>query len=403
MSNTFLSKKVWVPQLILAGLIVWLGYGILIKSGKISDVIYGGPAAQGQAGRKSVVIDRPPLRFIKDPNPSFSAVAVNSENNMLVVADENMFNVLEYDRRDNTPAQARFTEPKRVVGGTETRMEMMCGVYIDPKTREIYFRNTDTQPWLPVFSPDAKGNVKPSRYLNGIRGFSLTANEERQELYVVNQEDNAVYIYRKQAEGEEKPLRILRGPDTLMADPHGIALDTKNNVMFVSNFGSAQVTDPQGRAYGAYKQPSITVYPLLASGNTKPLRVIEGPKTKLNWPAHMAFHEERQELFVANDADDSVFVFRASDAGDVAPIRVIKGSNTGILHPPGIALDTKLNELYVASMGNASVTVFPVTADGNVKPVRTIRGAPAGSIGLNIGNPGAVGYDTKRQQVLVPN
>jgi hypothetical protein len=54
-------------------------------------------------------------------------------------------------------------------------------------------------------------------------------------------------------------------------------------------------------------------------------------------------------------------------------------------------------------MGNASVTVFPVTADGNVKPVRTIRGGPVGAIGLNIGNPGAVGYDTKRQQVLVPN
>jgi DNA-binding beta-propeller fold protein YncE len=404
MNSIVWQRKAWLCQLLLAGVIVWLGYGLLVESGKISNSTYAGPA-QGQADRKSVVIDRPPLRFIKDPNPSFSAVAVNSENNMLVVADENLFNVLEYDRRDNTPPQARFTEPKRIVGGTATRMEMMCGVYIDPKTREIYVLNNDTQPWLPVFSPDAKGNVKPTRFLAGIRGFSLAANEERQELYVVNQEDNAVYVYRKQAEGEEKPLRILRGPDTLMADPHGIALDTKNNVMFVSNFGSAQVTDPKsGRsAYGTYKEPTINVYPLLAMGNTKPLRVIEGPKARLNWPAHMALHEERQELFVANDADDSVLVFRASDQGDVAPIRVIKGSNTGILHPPGIALDSKLNELYVASMGNASVTVFPVDATGNVKPTRTIRGAPAGAIGLNIGNPGAVGYDTKRQQVLVPN
>jgi len=115
------------------------------------------------------------------------------------------------------------------------------------------------------------------------------------------------------------------------------------------------------------------------------------------------FHEERQELFVANDADDSVLVFRASDEGDVAPIRVIKGSNTGIVHPPGIALDAKLGELYIASMGNASITVFPVAANGNVRPVRTIRGGPAGAVGLNIGNPGAVGYDTKRQQILVPN
>ena len=54
-------------------------------------------------------------------------------------------------------------------------------------------------------------------------------------------------------------------------------------------------------------------------------------------------------------------------------------------------------------MGNATVTVFPVTANGNVKPVRVVRGAPIGSVGLNIGNPGAVGYDSKRDQILVPN
>ncbi len=401
MAKSFSYRKSWVLQAVLAGLIVWLSHGILSETAKITDVTYAAPA-QGQADRKSVVIDRPPLRFIKDPNPSFSAVAVNSDNNMLVVADENLFQILEYDRRDSTPPQARFTEPKRVISGTATRVEMMCGVYIDPKTREIYVLNNDTQPWLPVFAPDAKGNAKPSRFLGGIRGFSLTAHEERQELFVVNQEDNAVYVYRKQAEGEEKPLRILRGADTRMADPHGIALDTKNNLMFVSNFGSAQVSE-SGQRFGAFKAPSIAVYPLLASGNTKPLRVIEGPKAKLNWPAHMVFHEERQELFVANDADDSVLVFRASDEGDVAPIRVIKGSNTGIVHPPGIALDAKLGELYIASMGNASITVFPVAANGNVRPVRTIRGGPAGAVGLNIGNPGAVGYDTKRQQILVPN
>jgi DNA-binding beta-propeller fold protein YncE len=123
----------------------------------------------------------------------------------------------------------------------------------------------------------------------------------------------------------------------------------------------------------------------------------------MNWPSHLALHEERQELFVANDADDSVLVFRTADKGDVAPIRVIKGPNTGIKHPPGITLDAKLGELYVANMGRASVTVFPVTANGDVKPLRTIRGGPEGKLALNIGNPGAVGYDTKRDQILVPN
>jgi DNA-binding beta-propeller fold protein YncE len=377
-------------QLSLAGLFIWLAQGILID-------------AQSQEDRKPILIERPALRFIKDPNPGFSGVAINSENNMLVVTDENLFQILEYDSRDNTPPQARFTEPKRVISGTNTRAEMMCGVYIDPKTREIYVLNNDTQSWLPVFSTDARGNAKPTRYLSGVRGFGIAVDEQRQQMFITNQ-GGSVLVFRKEAAGEEKPLRRIEGNDTQLEDPHGIALDTKNNLIYVSNFGNADMNPEGGKGrYGKFESPSITVYPLDATGNVKPLRVIEGPKTLMNWPSHMALHVERQELFVANDADDSVLVFRAGDKGDVAPIRVIKGANTGIKFPPGIALDERLNELYVASMGNASVTVFPVTANGNVKPVRTIRGGPVGSVGLNIGNPGAVGYDSKREQILVPN
>ena len=40
---------------------------------------------------------------------------------------------------------------------------------------------------------------------------------------------------------------------------------------------------------------------------------------------------------------------------------------------------------------------------GDVAPIRQIRGGPEGRTGLMIGNPGAVGYDSKRQEILVPN
>src|SRR2546427_11070046 len=82
--------------------------------------------------RKPIVIERPPQRVIKDPYPSFSAVAINPDENMLVVTDENLYRILEYDRRDNTPPEARLTEPKRVISGPDTHVEMLCGVYIDP-------------------------------------------------------------------------------------------------------------------------------------------------------------------------------------------------------------------------------------------------------------------------------
>jgi len=135
----------------------------------------------------------------------------------------------------------------------------------------------------------------------------------------------------------------------------------------------------------------------------KPLWIIEGPNTRLNWPSHIALHEDRQELFVANDADDSILVFKAGDKGDVAPIRMLNGPNTGIKNPPSITLDLKNAEIAIASMGTHSILFFPVTADGDVKPSRTIRSGPSNQVALNIGNPGAVGYDTKRDQILVPN
>src|SRR5439155_25654846 len=104
---------------------------------------------------------RAPARVIRDPNPSFSSVGVDPETNMLVVTDENLFQVLEYSRTDNTPPSAKMTEPKRVIGGNKTKAEMICGVYIDPKTQDTYVVNNDTQNWLAVFSKSAKGNVAP--------------------------------------------------------------------------------------------------------------------------------------------------------------------------------------------------------------------------------------------------
>ncbi len=393
-------------KLVLAGLIVPLAQSILIGPGGIADVAYAAaPALQGSEDRTPVVIERPPVRFIKDPNPAFSAVAVDSESNMLVVADENLFQILEYDTRDNTPPQARFTEPRRVISGTDTKAEMICGLYIDPVTKEIYALNGDTQHWMPVFSTEARGNATPSRalYVPG-HPFQMAADEERQEIYMTIQSRNSIAVYRKEADGEEQPLRTIEGSDVQLEDPHGLALDTQNQLIFVSNFGNGLVQTSAGSGqYGKFEPPSITVYPMGASGNVAPLRIIEGPRTLMNWPAHMAFHQERQELFVANDADNSILVFSASAEGNAAPIRVIKGPNTGIQHPPGIALDSRLGELYVASMGTPSVTVFPVTANGDVRPLRTIRGAPEGTQSLMIGNPGAVGYDSRRGEILVPN
>src|SRR5437667_7079391 len=353
-------------------------------------------------GRPSQTLERAPLRTIRDSFPTYSAVAVDVANNEIVLQDENLFQIMVYDRMANTAPEARLTEPKRVIGGHETKVEFNCGLYIDPKTGDIYSVNNDTLDTLSIFSRNARGNVHPDRTLHTPHGtYGIAVNEETQELYLTIQHQNAIVVHRKIAQGEEKPIRILEGAHVGLADPHGIGIDTKNQLMFVANYGNAHNNKVPGS--GTFVPPSINVYPLKASGDTPPLHVITGPKTQLNWPAHVYVDQEHGEVFVANDGESSILVFHVTDNGDVAPARVLKGAKTQIKNPTGIFVDTVHDELVVANMGNHSATVYPRAADGDTAPLRTIRTAPPGKAALQIGNPGSVAYDTRRDAIITPN
>jgi len=154
---------------------------------------------------------------------------------------------------------------------------------------------------------------------------------------------------------------------------------------------------------GKFQPPSITVYRKDAQGNVAPLRVIQGPKTLLNWPSSIAVHPDRGELFVANDTSDNVTIYKADANGDVAPIRVIKGPRTLIKNPTGVALDLVNNELWVASFGSHSATVFPMDASGDAAPKRVIRSGRLSESSPMLGNPHTVAYDSKRDEILVAN
>ena len=367
--------------------------------------------------RNAVVLDRPPARVIRDPYPTYSAVAVDPKNNEIVLQDENLFQLMVYDRMTNTPASAKLSEPKRVIGGHETKMEFNCAIYIDPKTGDYYSVNNDTLDTMTVFTRNQRGDTRPARELKTPhRTYGIAVDEASDELFLTVQHPPMVVVYPKHASGDEKPIRVMRGNRVGLGDPHGISLDTKNGWMFVANYGNkAEFSDGGGNALpgrgdegivpgsGKYFPPSISVYPIKASGDTPPLRVIEGPNTQLNWPAHMYVDEANGEVFIANDGTDSILVFRVTDSGNVAPTRVLKGPKTQIKNPTGVYVDTVNNELVVANMGNHRATVYPRTAQGDTPPIRTIRAAAEGTPALQIGNPGAVAYDTKRDEILVPN
>lgn len=350
---------------------------------------------------RTVDADRAPVRTIADNRATYSAVAVDPKRDEVVLQDENLFQILVYGRAANTPPQASMTEPKRWIGGLNTKVEFNCGLYVDPGSGDIYSVPNDTVDTLVIFGRNAQGDVKPDRELRTPHGtYGIAVDEGKQEMFLTVQHANSVVVFRKMAEGEEKPLRKIDGERTQLEDPHGIALDPKRNLLFVANYGNAR-TEKAGS--GTYQAPSISVYPTDAAGDAAPLRVIEGDKTQLNWPAGIAVDPERGLVYVANDGGHSVLAFRVIDAGNVAPHRVIKGSKTNLKNPTGVAVDLEAGELWVSSFGNHAANVFSLDANGDVPPIRTIRSAPRGEQALGIGNPGAVAYDTKRDEILVPN
>jgi 6-phosphogluconolactonase (cycloisomerase 2 family) len=350
----------------------------------------------------TVDITRPPVRDILDTAPIYSSVGVDVEHNEVFLQDSNTWSIRVFSRTDNAKPGTPPTEPRRVISGPKSDVQFNSCVYIDPASGDVYSVENDIGDTIVVFAHDATGDPEPKNKLKVThRAFAMALDNEDQELFLSVQYPPQVAVYRKGASGDEKPKRLLIGDNTRLSDAHGLAIDTKNKLLFVNNWGN--ISDYRVPGSGRFEAPSITVYPLNADGDTRPLRVIQGPKTQLDWPGAMSVNPDTGELYVANDMGQSIVVFRGQDEGDVTPTRVIKGAKTGISYPTGVFVDPKNKEVWVSNLGNSSATVYPVMANGDVAPLRIIRSAEENKASLRFGKTQALVYDPIREEILVPN
>ncbi len=373
-------------------------------------------AVQGETPVRSDALggDIQPIRAIEDPYPSFNGVAVDPDNNLVMLSDTNRKSLLVYDRNSRSRA-GEETRPLRQMIGPKTLIGFIAGVVFDATAREIFAVNNDIEDTLMVFSYEDSGNVKPRRVLSvphGAWGISMSKARNEFSISIQDGSNNAVVTYGRSASGFDPPVRVLQGKNTGLADPHGIHVDDLHNEMMVTNWGSWNVTlgryttstrDPIELPGGSFREPSIAIYETTAAGDTKPLRVIQGPATQLNWPTGIDFDPAADEIIVANNADDSVLFFHRTDGGNVKPFRRIKGDRTGIDRPMAVAIDKKNGELWVANFGDHTALVFGLKDSGNVAPKRIIRNAPKGTPTAGFGNPITLAYDSKRDELLVPN
>jgi len=367
--------------------------------------------------------DLPPVRMVVDPYPSFNGVAVDTTNDLVMMSDTNRKSLLLYNRTAGSATSKQAADPKQQIMGPDTGVGFVAGVAMDPVHRELFTVNNDVEDRLVTFEYDARGNAKPKRLLYvPHQSWGIAFAPRRDVMALSVQTPNMFVVFRREAKKFDAPIRSVRGAKTGMADPHGIYFDETHNEVVVANHGNFRPNElitsytaydaresRQERAgnqfnenaRGRFLASSITVFDGDARGDVAPLRVVQGPLSQIDWPMGVAVDEVNNEIIVANNGDNSVLVFPRTASGDVAPKRVIRGPLTGVKGPMGVALAK--DEIYVANFGDHTALVFPRLAGGNVRPRRIIRNAPAGKETSGFGNPYSVAYDTKREEILVPN
>src|ERR1700720_2234216 len=361
--------------------------------------------------------DIPAARMVADPYPALNGIAVDPENNVVVASDPNRKSLLLYDRSHNT-AEGTQTVPRRHIIGPETYIGMAAAVILDPQRQEIYTANNDIEDTVVVMPYAGNGNAKPTRVLSvPHQAWGLALGRSSDELAVTAEIFNAVVFYRREAKGVEAPMRVIRGPRTRLADPHGIYWDDTHGEIGVASHGNfrgvvqntgggcAPAPSKEGAPSegGEFRPPSISIFASNAKDDQAPLRTIEGDSTKLDWPMGIAEDPVHATILGANNGDNSILIFDRKRGGNVAPVRTIHGDQTGINRPMGLAVDAKNGEIWISNYGDHSALSFDSAADGNVTPKRVLRSAPAGTSTPGFGNPMALAYDTKRGEILVPN
>ena len=137
---------------------------------------------------------------------------------------------------------------------------------------------------------------------------------------------------------------------------HGIGIDTVHDEYIVTNPFADTILFFRGGA----------------NEDEAPLRLIQGPNTKIIMPDSVAVDPMHNEIFVADGAyryldkrDEAeqkelgfIGVWNDTDQGDVPPMSIIKGSNSMLLRPRGVAMNPQDGEIYVVDVNRNALFAF---------------------------------------------
>ena len=270
-------------------------------------------------------------------------------------------------------------------------------------------------PQIAAFARLANGNVKPTRNIFGNNTLitrsihSLAYDPVKDEIVVPQFHSQAIQFFRGEANGDEAPVRMIMGPDVKVPNFDNLSIDSVHREIFV----------------GVGPQRKIFVFPLDGSGNVAPIRTLEGPDTQLPY-AHSTFApsvDPVHDLLFVGGNGGRILVFNRTDSGNTKPTRIIRGPKnivgrgmgtpavdpeSGLLFatynsdpPPAkgshLADGKEVNDDYDQYSEHSYLGVWSIYDNGEVAPRWTIAGGPNGIMRDPVGRM----VDAKRKTVYI--
>jgi hypothetical protein len=166
-----------------------------------------------------------------------------------------------------------------------------------------------------------------------------------------------ISVFAGSANGSAIAQRTIEGQGTLQARTnHQLGIDPVHDEIVAPN--------PFAQA--------ILFFRGGANGEEPPVRVIQGPQTKLAYVDNVAVDPVHGEVVAAQTLSDSVLIFNREPGGDVAPVRVLYGPHTKLDQPWKASIDP-VNDLIVVTT-KKSILFFNRTDNGDVAPKWAIEG-----------------------------
>ena len=240
----------------------------------------------------------------------------------------------------------------RRIAGQSTRITRAShDVTYEPVHDEIMVANANAQAVV-TFRGGANGDEPPLRLIQGPHtqlqspGYGNTIDTVNDEIWVVEGRDRPgeeyLLVFPRLANGDVAPLRVIRGPDTMLKNARNVAVDPARNLVAVSS------------------NSGVLIFNRTDNGNVKPRAVIKGLGGKFRLIPSKGLLVGTKAGGGDEDAPSSggIGVWSITDNGNVPPLYLLSNPS-GKIVGADIALNPNNKEVIVGGRLAVEIYSFP--------------------------------------------